>query len=469
MKKPADNLQYLSKFILPSEKLLDYVKRSATTTNNIMEGSWRSSKSVTNIMALAINLELSPDTLHLAIGFSSSSAQEIIFENDGLGLKYWPDWQEKTVKQGDRYIKMPQRIFEGKYKEHNALILLPRVGTNHPTKYIVALGGGLENSYKAFRGWGVGMVAATEIDQLHEKTMLELKGRTIASKHRRNFWDFNPTDPRNYIYSEYVDFYREHNAENTNYLHTTMDDNPVLDEERKIELKGEYPPGSVQYRRYILGERVVAENLIYVVEDEKNIIAEYNQQNYAKYIIIADPGENSSATAFGTEAITRDYRYIDTLHEYDHRNADNVNAGIKSPHEYAVDFCKFIIGVCDDMKFKPYAVISDDDITFKREFDRIKHTYGLGWVHLESPLKEEINDRIKTGVNLLWLGRKRFYKECKKTIQSYKEAQYDPKEAARGKFVRLDEPTKGTMIDQIDKSEYGITKLKYEISLYKGV
>jgi hypothetical protein len=111
-------------------------------------------------------------------------------------------------------------------------------------------------------------------------------------------------------------------------------------------------------------------------------------------------------------------------------------------------------------------VYADHDLSFIREYERLQRQEGVGDTIYKAK-KEEIATRIKTGINLLWLGRLRFYKECVWSIKSFRTAVYNPKESAKGVYVRLDDPINGTLIDNIDAIEYGISAFKYELGLYR--
>lgn len=467
MKKIQQSNAWDTKFKLQNNKMLNYIYQTFNHTYNIEEGSWRSGKSMNNVEAFCMNIEKSPDILHMAIGETIASAKIILFEGDGLGIKYYPDWHERWELINGKKVKVQsQRIFETQYEDKYALALLPLPNTNHPIKYIIACGGGMESSYKAFRGYSLGMVIATEVDLFHPNTINEMKGRTISSQHRRYFLDFNPTDPKHYIYSDFVDYFIENNSEETNYTHTTMDDNPSLSDKRKNELKKEWPEGSVQFQRYIEGKRVVATGLIYTIKKE-NIIDKIDIQQYSRFIVIADPGENASATAFGLLGLKRDYSGVDVLKDYRHRNADVKGHAIKMPIDYAMDFCTFIKESEALIQGKLYKVYSDSDVTFIREYNRVKLEQGVAY-NVLSVVKEEINTRIKTGINMLWTGRLRFYIGCKDTIEAYKTAQYNPKQEIKGIYERFDAPEKGTLIDNVDLVEYGISAFRHELSLWKG-
>lgn len=468
MRKPEGNL-YRENFIVPNLKSLQYIRRSMDkeTIFNISVGSVRSGKTTENILAFCMNLELTPDVLHLAIGTSEAAAKTILFNGDGLGIKHYPDWQERVEVVNGKRIHYPQRIFETKYQGKDALALTPRK-KGDPIKYVIAYGGATVSSFEMFRGMSFGMVISTEANLLHPNTIIEYTNRTIASRKRKIFEDLNPGSPRQWYKTDRMDILLKQMPEATNYIAKRLEDNPSLHEDQIKFLINQYPPNSVQYRNHILGEWVAAEGLIYTFDDERNVLQSFNPQDYFSYIISIDPGVNHSATVFTVLGITRDFKHIDTLKEYYHKNADHYGIGVKMPIDYVMDLVIFIKESLFLMGKPAYEILCDIDVTFIREFKRIKYKEGLGGITLNSQFKKgEIRDRIKTDVNYLHQGRKRIYKDCVKTIEAYKTAQYDPKESNKGNYVRLDDPVAGTMIDPIDANEYATMRYSYELSRYQ--
>ena len=463
MKKPTKS-NYVNKFKVPNDKMLRYIYNTRKCTYNFAEGSVRSAKTTSNILAFAMRLEESEDILHLAIGVTSSSAKTIVFEGDGLGLKYYPEWSERKEIVNGKQVKFAQRIFSGKYEGNDCLILLPKPNSDKPIKYIVAMGGGLSNSYESFHGWSVGMVIATEYDLLHPNTWQALQSRTANSGLRRIFGDFNPTDEQHIVYKRLEELSKSLGG--YNYVHCTLIDNPSMTQERIAEIKSEYDPDSLDFKRYILGLRINPAGLIYNVRDY-NIIDSWDKNDYIRYIAVADPGENTSATAFVLLGLRKGNKGVDVLKEYGHRNADQKALGIKSPYDYAVDFINFQKECEEEIGRELYNRLTDHDLTFMREYDRIKWKMNYGHT-LNKVLKHEIDERIKTGINLLYKGRLRFFKECTQTIQSFKSAVYDSKKEKVGKYERLDAPQNGTHIDHIDAVEYGFTEFKNELQRYTG-
>lgn len=464
MKPAAIGNQYIRKFIPPNQRTLEYIFND-DYIYHISEGTVRSAKTTDNILKFCMAVEKSPDIVHLTIAQTQSTAKTILWEGDGLGIAHYPDWQARTSIIDGKKVHFRQRIFKGKYQGHDALILEPRQGSNHPRKYIVAFGGSKIDSHEVYKGFSVGTWIATQWELLHKNTRDELRKRTIASQYRRHILDLNPTAPEHELYKE---FELWESLGLVNYIHKTLIDNPILTPEAIEQIKREYDPDSVDYQRDILGLRVAAEGLIYRVRDY-NIIDDYDVSDYIKYIVVADPGVNHSATTFVLLGITKDYKYVDVLEEYYHKNSDKEGAAIKLPIDYALDYQEFIKQAANIFGRLPNAVLSDNDLTFVREFNRTKYNNNLGGLNIITKFrKEEINDRIKTGINLLWNGRLRFNKKCVNTIDAFRNARYDEKQKDKGKYVRYDAPNMGTKIDPIDATEYGITYFRHDLNRYKG-
>lgn len=81
-------------------------------------------------------------------------------------------------------------------------------------------------------------------------------------------WDLNPSSPADPIYENYIDLYKEQYKGGYQYQHFTMADNLSISPERQKEIESQYVKGSIWYRRDILGERCIAEGLIYPMYEE---------------------------------------------------------------------------------------------------------------------------------------------------------------------------------------------------------
>jgi PBSX family phage terminase large subunit len=425
-----------------SDKFDEYISKSQMCEFNWTEGSIRSGKSVSNIAAFCYNLLLSPEPLHLAIATTASTAKTILFDSNGLGIKHFFQGLAR----------------ETKYQGHDALVI--KIGKSK--KIILAIGGQDSGSYKTFRGMSIGSVIMTEIDLLHEETIVEALNRTTASKHRRIFIDNNPTNPNHAIYSDSAMYSLERLQrivpDKINFMHATIYDNPSMSKEQIDDILKAWDPNSVQYKRFILGQRVVAENLIYNIYDY-NILDEVNPNDYMEYILVADPGVNSSATAFILMGITKGYTSVDVLKEYYHRNADVNKLAIKLTSDYADDFVQFLTEAIQYMGGRyPRMIFTDLDVSFQRELRIAMNKAGYSQINFKDAIKNDIDERIRQGVSMLYTKKLRFARECVRTIESFRAAQYNPTDAVKGKYTRWDKPELGGItLDAVDATEYGFT------------
>lgn len=415
----------------------NYITNTFDYKYNYCEGAYRSSKSVSNTLAFALFLEESKDKLFLVIASTTTSAQAIVEDGDGLGLKYYFGSKYQANK---KYKNCPAGYLKSKYG----------------LKTIVYVGGAMSSSFQAFRGWSIGGLVLEELNLLHENTINEAKGRILMAENPKVFISHNPVGKKHPIY-KWLDELQTKGL--VNYDHSTIYDNPALTEERRQEIIAEFDPDSIFYRQYILGERVDAEGVIYTVRDY-NIIDTFNPSDYIDYITVADPGQNTSATGFiclGLKYDRNTYQYeIHVLKEYRHKNSEQNRANVKLPRDYAIDYMHFIKDCINMFNRWPSTIYIDLDITFYRELQNVMMENSMPTNSIRYVIKNDIDERVKQSVNVLYTGKLKFYKECKYTIDTFKLAVYDPKKAEQGKYVYLDEPSQGTEIDLVDATCYGM-------------
>lgn len=263
------------------EKHRAYMRRAYRHTVNVAEGAVRAGKTVDNVFVFAALLEDAPDRIHLASGSTLGNAKLNLGDCNGLGL---------------------ERLFAGRcgwtrYRDNECL----RIATRTGEKLVLFTGGKNADAYKRIRGNSYGMWLATEINHHHDSFLMEAVNRTLAARDRRLFWDLNPCAPNAPIYRDYLDKYAAaERAGFYNYGHFTIADNPVITPERMAEIAAQYDPGSVWYRRDILGERCAAEGLIYrMFADDPAAYAADGTDFPAEFINIGvDFGGNRSRTAF---------------------------------------------------------------------------------------------------------------------------------------------------------------------------
>lgn len=225
-----------------------YISRAKRSTMSVAEGAVRAGKTIDNIAAFAWMIHHgTPDRIHLATGSTVANAKLNIGDANGYGLEY---------------------IFRGrcrwtKYKGNEALAIKSK-----SREYVVIFSGGAKSdSYKKIRGNSYGMWIATEINLHHDDTIKEAFNRQLAARNRRIFWDLNPTAPSAWIYTDYIDRFDKQFGNRYNYEHFTIYDNATIPKARLAEIESQYVPGTIWYQRDILGERCIAEGLVYPMFD----------------------------------------------------------------------------------------------------------------------------------------------------------------------------------------------------------
>ena len=198
-------------------------------------------------------------------------------------------------------------------------------------KVVIFAGGAKADSFKKIRGNSYGMWIATEINLHHDATIKEAFNRQLAAQRIKVFWDLNPDNPNAAIYKDYIDKYAKLQAEGTslggyNYEHFTIYDNITISPETMQITVNRYDPETIWYRRDILGERCVAEGLVYqqFANNPDNWIISFANEKQ-KNIFCADIdfvsigidfGGNRSLTTFVATAVHRGFSKITTLKDY---------------------------------------------------------------------------------------------------------------------------------------------------------
>lgn len=427
-----------------SQKHKDYIKRSANCMYNIAEGAIRAGKTVDNVFAFAYELKTTKDKLHLATGSTVANAKLNIGDANGFGLEY--------IFRG--------QCRWGKYKDNDALFVRGP-STRGKQRIIIFAGGAKADSFKKIRGNSYGMWIATEINLHHDNTIKEAFNRTAAASKRKFFWDLNPDNPNAEIYTEYIDKY-ERKAKSGkllggyNYQHFTIDDNINISEQRRAEIKSQYDATSIWYKRDILGQRCIAEGLIY------RIFAE-NYKMYAwtdalprnlNIIIGVDFGGNNSAHSFTATGITPDFKNVIVLtsERISCRKDDGSDIDPDQLGLLFCDFCKRVINVCGNIS-RVYCDSAEQVLIAGLRTAARKQ--GLSWLSIQNSLKDEINNRINLTVQLMAQGRFFYIPDKAESLKNaLRTAIWDPKE--KTKNVRLDDGSSD--IDSLDSFEYTIER-----------
>jgi PBSX family phage terminase large subunit len=417
-----------------SEKHRAYIRSALKNRMCVAEGAIRSGKTIDHCIIAAAYLEQTPDVYHLASGSTIGNAKLNIGVCNGFGLE--------ALFRG--------RCRWGKYRDNEALFIRTQTGE----KVVIFVGGAKADSYKRILGNSYGLWIATEINEHYDSPDSRVSfikvaaGRQIAAQWPFTLWDLNPCNPKAAIYENYIDLYRERGlAGGYQYEHFTIHDNATITPERLREIESQYNPSTVWYRRDILGERAVAEGLIYqqfADTPERFVVDDIPGQQIRKVVIGVDFGGGTSAHAFCAMGFTTGGALV-VLDEYREKAA-------LTPNKLAEAFVDFLRRCM--ARWLVTAVYCDSAEQTLINGLRAAARAALIGVTIADAAKKPINDRIRAINILMGMGRFFVARGCVYTIDALQNAVWDAKQLTED--VRLDNGT--TNIDSLDAMEYSFER-----------
>ena len=186
----------MSKYAAFTKKQATYIRKSGSCWLNVAEGGKRAGKNVINIIAFAMNIEVTTDKIHLAAGVTHGTARMNIIDSNGFGLRHY----------------FRGRCREGKYEGLDALFIMTAKGE----KIVLIAGGQKKNDAARIKGFSLGCVYITEANECHKTFIKECFDRTIAASRRRIFMDLNPKPPRHWFYQEIESVHKENQSKDPN-------------------------------------------------------------------------------------------------------------------------------------------------------------------------------------------------------------------------------------------------------------
>lgn len=262
----------------------------------------------------------------------------------------------------------------------------------------------------------------------------------------------NPEGPHAYIKEEFIDKAKEKKVYR---LHFMMDDNLTLSAQRKEAYKRSWSPGSVFYKRFILGLWVAADGLIYqqFADNVKQYLIDENwlKENEIIYATIGvDFGGTKSAHSFTLTGFTRGYKQVVVLDEYYYKKRIN-------PKQLQDDFIDFVKRAKQKYKvYEAYCDSAEQTLIAGLEMACVQAHVGI---EIKNAIKGSINDRIAFYNSLIAQNRWKVMKHCKHIISAFENACYDDKK--KNMDVRLDD---GLMnVDSLDSTEYSTESIQEDI------
>lgn len=220
--------------------------------------------------------------------------------------------------------------------------------------YFYMFGGKDESSQDLVQGITLAGVLLDEVALMPESFVDQATGR--CSVEGAKLW-FN-CNPENRLHWFKLQWINRHVEKQLLYLHFTMDDNLSLSERTKERYRNLYV--GVFFRRYILGEWVSAEGLIYDMWSEANLYdpdqAGVNFKRCVRYIA-CDYG-TTNPMVFLDSYYDGNTFYIENEYYYDSRKAKKQ----KTDYQYADDLEKFI-----DHDHSVIIIIDPSAVSFRME------------------------------------------------------------------------------------------------------
>ena len=281
-------------------------------------------------------------------------------------------------------------------------------------KQIRVLGANDERAVRAIQG------NTHSLAYVDEMTTIPLSFIDMLETRLSNPWSklvatCNPSSPLHTIKTKYID------SEDRDFaysLHFEIDDNPVLSERTKNDLKTKYT--GLFYKRYILGQWVMAEGSIYSDFDRKTHVIDREPTCPDKWYVGIDYGSSNAfaAVLVGYKANFTPRFWVIKEYYWDGNKAFRQ----KSPSEYADDIEKFIEG------YPVSGVYVDPSaLPFILELKRKK----IHCVDMKKAENEVFQGLLFIG-NLISNHQLVFHRSCQNTIKELEMYVWDAKKALRG-------------------------------------
>lgn len=400
-----------------SDKHKNYIKTALNYKQSVAEGAVRSGKTIDHCIIFSMYLETCEDKIHLASGSSLPNAKLNIGDCNGFGLEH--------IFRG--------RCRWGKYKSNEALFVQTKTGE----KIVIFTGGGKSDSYKSILGNSYGGWIATEINEHYDcedsrtSFIKVAMARQIASVHPFTLWDLNPSNPNADIYKNYIDKFM--GLDWYRYEHFNIFDNATMSQERIEEIQNKYDMNSVWYKRDILGERMVAEGLVfpYFANDCKPYLFKYQSlkekmkeegKRFSHLIIGVDFGDNGSKYSWHLTGFTNDWDYMWALDEGDMAKSNSIDAT-----KFCKAFVRFYKRCIECYGYVEWIFPDSASNTLINTLRAYFYAEGLDGSIIAPVKKNELADRPITVDSLLVTGRLKIEEHCKNLINALSELVWDEK------------------------------------------
>lgn len=373
-------------------------------------------------------------TIVMGISFISWSMDTFNGKNFGICGKTVKSAERNVVKELLK-IKYLRQNYKMKYNSSNGLLVITR---GNVTNYYYIFGGKDESSYQLIQGITLAGILLDEV-ALMPRSFVEQAIARCSVDGNKKFFNCNPEGPDHWFLKEWI---QQADYKNALVIHFDLDDNPGLSESVKEEYKRSYV--GVFYKRYILGQWVRAEGLIYddFASHTDNYIFDSEPNGIAYINIGVDFGGTGSKHTFVCTGFTQGFKDVVVLE--DKMIETNV-----SPAELDSLYVEFV-KMCYNKYRKPITTYPDSaEQVLIKGFKLASAREGLV-NQIFNAKKSEIKQRILLVLKLMGQGRFHIMRRCQNVRKALENAVWDEKHVD----TRLDDGT--TDIDTLDAMEYSI-------------
>ena len=286
--------------------------------------------------------------------------------------------------------------------------------------YFYIFGGKDESSQNLIQGITLAGFLGDEVALMPQSFVNQATAR--CSIEGAKVWlNCNPEGPHHWLKTDWIDQRHEKRALR---LHFTMDDNPSLSQRVKDRYERLYT--GVFYQRFILGEWVLADGIVYDMFDAQKHVKEIPSTPYDRLVIGIDYG-TSNPTSFVLKGVYRDRekegRAYDVLKEYYYDGRENVQRTDEEHYRALEEFAE---------GYKIDAIYLDPSAASFGALIRQRGKYSL------IAADNEVIQGIRHVASAISDGRLTVSDNCPAVVKEFSSYSWDPRAQARGE----DKPVK---------------------------
>lgn len=272
---------------------------------------------------------------------------------------------------------------------------------------IFVLGANDEKAETRIRGLTLAGALCDEVTTYPRSVFEQLLARCSVER-AKVFATTNPDSPYHWLYTDYIQ-----KADEKGYfvMKFLLEDNPFLPPEYIEFIKKTYT--GLFYKRFILGEWVAAEGIIYDMFDEKIHVVERLPDKFDKYIVGIDFGMQNP-TVFLLVGISNGIAYV--IREYYHEGREQT----KTVDRYSKDFKEWLGDI------KPNRIYIDPSAQAL-----IQQLKADGFFNVREA-NNDVLDGIATVSKFLSQNRLYIHSSCKNTIREFYSYAWDMKAQQNG-------------------------------------